>query len=241
MSKNAWVDTELEALTLADTRLENRSNKLLHQLSCNPQDSIPTACGGAAETKAAYRLFSHSEVKPEQILESHKSATLKRMSKHEVVLIPQDTTVLNFTSQPMRTDTGPTVSENSLGIYCHTSIAVTPNKVCLGVLSVTQWKRDKLQRVSRKERSKRDRSLPIEEKESYRWLEHCAEVDKYAQQLPGTQIISVADREGDIYELYDRAERLWRSPNAHYLIRCHYDRCVCTEQGKKRKTSSKAA
>ncbi len=58
------------------------------QLSRNATDSIPAACGGAAETKAAYRFFDNDQVTPEKIQKTHFQATLARMSEHPVILIP---------------------------------------------------------------------------------------------------------------------------------------------------------
>ncbi|MDP2322596.1 MAG: transposase, partial [Gammaproteobacteria bacterium] len=49
----------------------------------------------------------------------------------------------------------------------------------------------------------KDPDRPIEEKESYRWLEAYQDAARIAEQLPGTRIISVADREGDMFELFD--------------------------------------
>src|SRR5476651_1037991 len=94
-----WVIEELATLSLNDIRLNKRAQKVLAQLSRNATDSIPAACGGAAETKAAYRFFDNDQVEPEKIYDAHFDATFKRMEKCPVVLIPQDTTVLNFTTQ----------------------------------------------------------------------------------------------------------------------------------------------
>ena len=235
----SWTDIEFEELELCDKRLLNRGKQLLAQLSTSPQDSIPQACRGASEIKAAYRFFSNKRISAESIHESHRRATLSRMSHYPTVLIPQDTTVLNFTSQPERKDTGPTTQDNSQGIYCHVSIAVTPDKVCLGALSLTRWHREKLQRLTRKQRREKNLSTPIEDKESYRWLDHCQQINAYASELPNTELVSIADREGDLYELYDRANRHWTAPNMHYVIRAHYDRRVCDETGRRTTNSIK--
>jgi hypothetical protein len=52
-----WVIEELSSLSLGDKRVDRRAKKLVAQLSRNSTESIPTACGGAAETKAAYRFL----------------------------------------------------------------------------------------------------------------------------------------------------------------------------------------
>jgi hypothetical protein len=229
-----WIIEELATLSLGDKRLNKRAELVLTQLSRNPTDSIPTACCGAAETKATYRFFDNDQVTPEKIEKAHVDATLSRMAEHRVVLLPQDKTVLNFSKQYTRQDAGPTTKDSSHGIYLHTAIAVTPDKVCLGVVSSKQWHRKELQKLERKERKKKDYSLPIEEKESFRWLENYNKANEYAKKLPNTTIVSIADREGDIYKIYEEAQNVFSKEDAkaHYLIRAKTDRKVCTEDGK---------
>ena len=56
--------------------------------------------------------------------------------------------------------------ENRLGLYDHTHLAVTPHGLSLGVVGVEYFDRDEEGLGQSSERSK----LPIEEKESLRWL-----------------------------------------------------------------------
>ncbi len=157
------------------------------------------------------------------------------MQEHPVILIPQDTTVLNFSTQHDRKDAGPTTKDSTKGINLHCAIAVTPEKVCLGAISSKQWHREELQKLTKKERKKKNYETPIEEKESYRWLENYKNANEYATELPNTLIVSIADREGDIYDIYKEANGIFsdREPKAHYLIRAKTDRKICDEKGKK--------
>lgn len=82
------------------------------------------ACGGWAETKAAYRFFDNEKVEPEKIDESHLKMTLLRMSQEKVVLIPQDTTVLNFSKQ---------LERKRIGSYVH------PKTKPMSTKSNRQW------------------------------------------------------------------------------------------------------
>jgi hypothetical protein len=106
-----WVTLEMNSLTLGDELLNVRSKKVLTSLSNNPTDSMPTSCSGSGEMKAAYRFFNNDKVLPNKIQEAHFESTISRISRHEVVLIPQDTTVLNFTGQQLRSDAVPTTKE----------------------------------------------------------------------------------------------------------------------------------
>ena len=200
-----WIIEELSGLSFGDKRLKKRAQKILKHLSRNPTDSIPTACRGSGETKAAYRFFDNERVTPEEIDKTHVEATLARMQEYPVILIPQDTTVLNFSTQHDRKDAGPTTKDSTKGMHLHCAIAVTPEKVCLGAVSSKQWHREELQKLTRKERTRKNYETPIEEKESYRWLENYKKANEYAAQLPRTLIVSIADREGDIYDIYEEA------------------------------------
>lgn len=238
-----WIIEELATLSLGDKRLNKRAQKILTQLSSNPTDSIPVACRGAAETKATYRFFDNDQVTSDKIQETHLEATLSRMAEHSVVLIPQDTTVLNFSKQYDRQDAGPTTKDSAHGIYLHSAIAITPDKVCLGVLSSKQWHREALQKLTRKERTKINYSRSIEDKESYRWIENYNKANEYARKLPNTTVVSIADREGDIYNIYEEAQNIFSKAEAkaHYLIRAKTDRKVCTEEGKSTEYKIKSA
>lgn len=237
-----WIIEELGGLSLGDKRLDRRAQKILGHLSGHATDSIPTACRSAAEIKAAYRFFANDQVTPEKINQVHRECTLSRMETEAIVLIPQDTTVLHFNSQYERKDTGPTNQDFAKGMFLHCALAVTPEKVCLGMVSSQQWRREELQRLTRKERTQKNYELPIEEKESYRWLVNYRLAQEYAIRLPHTLIVSIADREGDLYDIYEEANQIFSNQqvHAHYLIRAKTDRRVSNEKGKKSKEKIKS-
>ena len=112
---------------------------------------------------------------------------------------------------------------------------MTPNKVCLGVVSVKQWYREKLQNLSNAERKKKNYATPIEEKESYRWLENYKHANKLAQEHEDNIIVSIADREGDIYDIYEEAQNniTNKKNNSHYIIRAKTDRNTVDKHGKR--------
>jgi len=53
----SWALEEMEQVNLGDKRLKARAVKLLSNLGSKPLETIPVACQGWAETKAAYRFF----------------------------------------------------------------------------------------------------------------------------------------------------------------------------------------
>ena len=96
----SWAQQEFETLDVGDARRTLRLIKLVADLSVQPTGSIPLACGGWPETKAAYRLLGNPALDWREVLEVHTERTGERMQEHPVVLCIQDTTELDFSSQP---------------------------------------------------------------------------------------------------------------------------------------------
>ena len=67
------------------------------------------------------------------------------------------------------------------------------------------------------------------------WLENYKAANEYANQLPNKLIVSIADREGDIYEIYNEANKMFSDEGAktHYLIRGKTNRKTCNKKESK--------
>jgi len=216
------LSNELEGLDVGDKRLKKRSIKVLEALGSSPQESIPTACGGWGETKAAYRLFDNKKITAQNILEPHYHCTLKRMEEHPVVLCVQDTSELDYTGKNDIQGLGPLNYESRQGLYIHPTLAVTPDKLCLGILDSWNWSREKGSLGGKK-----DSTRPIEEKESIRWLEGYQRVCEQQQDLPHTQLVYLGDREGDIYEIFEAHDKqAEQGIAADWLIRGQHNRLL---------------
>ena len=123
--------------------------------------------GDWAGLKAGYRFFDNPKVTPAKLLARHQTATWDRCAAEPIVLIAQDTTYLNFTSHTATTGLGPIGSGTEQGFLLHSALALTPDGVPLGLVAPMAWARDPETRG----RSARRKPWPIEEKESYRWLQ----------------------------------------------------------------------
>lgn len=211
------IGAELHGIHLGDERLNRRSELLIATLAANPAVSINAACQGWAETQAAYRLFDNNLVTPEKIIEPHIKATKKRIGEQQIALIVQDTTELDYTKHPPE-DAGCLNKEDRFGLYDHSSVAFTLEGVCLGVLDVEFFDRTAESLGKTRER----RGDPIEAKESFRWLEGYRLACEVARKHPETQIISVADRECDIYDIFLDAQQ--QEMPADFVIRAKVDR-----------------
>ena len=161
----SWAAAELGGADLGDARLNRRLVRVAERLGAQPNASIPVACNGWAETQAAYRLLAHEAVTWERVLTPHWNRSVERMRGQPVVLCIQDSTELNYSTQPGIAGLGPLNTLRQHGLHVHPTLAVTPEGVPLGVLDAWMWARD---RTTFGE----DRShWPIEAKESMRWLE----------------------------------------------------------------------
>jgi hypothetical protein len=199
--------------------------KLVSDLAAKPEASIPQACEDWASTKAAYRFLDHKKVTPEAIRAAHREKTVKRVKEHKTVLAVQDTTVLNYTMHQATSGLGPIDGNGSNGMHVHSVLAVSSDGIPLGLVHQQVWSRDPEKKREKEEHKK----LPIEEKESYRWLQS---LDATSKAVDGeTHIITVADREADIFELL----ALPRVSHMDLLIRAVQDRLVHVEDIEVRK------
>ena len=219
-----WVEREFGNIQLYDSRIKKRLFRLTRDFFASPGSLIPEACHGSeAEIKAAYRLFDNSKISMETILQSHYETTLERIKSERVVLAVQDTSFLNYTSHVTTEGLGPInhAKDNNIGLVLHDTMAFTPEGTPLGLLDVQLWARDEKEAGKSKLRKK----LPIEEKESMKWIKSYRSLLKYQSICPETTIVSVGDREADIYELF--LEAASRSNSPELLIR--------SDRGRRRK------
>jgi len=208
---------ELDGIDLGDKRLNDRSRILIERMGANMAASINASCQGWSETNAAYKFFDNDKVDPEKILRPHREATEKRIHEEKVVLVIQDTTELDFSKHPTR-DSGVLDADYRYGLYDHSHIAFTPERLCLGVVGVEFFSRTPESLGKAQERT----NDPIETKESFRWLKGYRLACELAASCPTTQIVSVADRECDIYDIFLETQE--HETPADFVIRAKQDR-----------------
>lgn len=226
-AENGWIAEELRTVDLGDERLDKRMPKILDRLASRPTVSIPAACNGWAETQAAYRFFDHEAVTEASVLAPHREATIQRIAQHRVVLLPQDTTELDYTSKKDKIKgLGPLNDENRVGLFAHPVVAVTPERLCLGTIHVHLWTRTDLEQGDL--RKQKD----IEEKESMRWLEGYRQACAVAERVPDTLVVSISDREGDIYECFAESLPEEGRRKAAWIIRARHNRSVTVDNTK---------
>lgn len=216
-TNNDWAVEEFGSVDFNDTRLNRRCQQLVGELAQQPTKSINQACEDAASVKAAYRFVDNRKVIPAQILLPHKQQTVDRMEPHPVVLAVQDTSFTNHTHHPKTKGLGAIgkKSQGQQGMGLHTTLALTTSGLPIGILGQQFFTRP----IGEPSHTPQELAkLPIEEKESNKWLEAMRNACALAPKK--TNLVHIADREADIYEFMVEAKSL----ETDFLVRASFDR-----------------
>ena len=226
--ETSWAEEEFAEVSLGDQRLAARLVKLCDRFSDAPESPINQACADWAETKAAYRFFQNENVAVGDILAAHRDKTVERARKHPTVLAVQDTTYLVYTSHPKTEGLGRLSLKHgknvkmiySTGLMMHTCLAVTPTGLPLGLLDQRFFSRKNcLLKTRTSKYAKPHDHLPVEQKESYRWMEALANTKKA---MGNSEVVAVADREADFYDLFRFSGQI----GCPVLVRANADRTI---------------
>jgi hypothetical protein len=227
-SEADWVQKEVGGCNFGDRRLGKRFEKLLAALAGRMGSSFSVACQDWANTKAAYRFLANERVSEREMLAGHFQATRDRVAATAgPVLVLHDTTEFSFTRQeqtaigllrqlPMQSAFGAQLV--ACGILMHSSLVVTTDGVPLGLGAIKFWTRKRFKGTDALKRKINPTRIPIETKESMRWLENL----QHSTALVGTtkRCIHIGDRESGIYELFCLAQK----QRTQFLLRMCVDR-----------------
>ena len=222
LDATSWAVTEFAEAELGDLRRTQRLVQLAHALAQRPGAALPEACGSGAMLKAAYRFFTNDDITPDDRLQSHIEATYGRLNAVPIVLAVQDTTEANWTNLRVTEGLGPLGNTACHGLLVHTTLAMTPERVPLGLLAQQVWARDP-DDIGKRARRKQ---LPISQKESHKWLHSLDAVYTARDCCPTTHMISVGDRAADVYDVLVAP----RPAGVDLLIRASWNRCVNAPQ-----------
>jgi len=223
---SAWIENELKGCEFPDVRLGKRFRTVIEQLATGIGGSLPFACQDWANTKAAYRFLDNSRINEAEILKGHFQATQERFAATSgTILVLHDTTEFTFRREHTeaigkihKTSAGPTKPgrprlHTVCGLLMHSSLAVTTEGLPLGLASVKFWTRKKFKGTNALRGRVNAARIPIEKKESIRWLENLRRSTEELRN-PG-RCIHIGDRESDIFELFCASE----DAKTYFLIR----------------------
>ena len=205
-----------------DKRLEERGNQILQSM-CQKESAIANRyCANATEEMGSRRFMANERIQNQQLKDA-VYASCREQVQGKRVLAFQDTSEVNYQKHAGRLsredkELGPVNQSRDIGFFLHPTLVVDEvTQFPLGFSSIQDRNRDWKQETKKKRNYKK---RPIEEKESYRWIESALETK---HQLPEAQhILIIGDRECDIYE------ELVRVPDARcdVLFRCAQDRTL---------------
>lgn len=221
-----WAEQEFGGCALPDARLRARLLTLARDFYARPTANVAQACASRAKTKAAYRFLDHDQTTMQTLLQPHHLATEARVRAESIVLAVQDTTSLNYTAHAATEGMGPigTTAQGPQGLNLHSTLAFSVEGTPLGFVDVQCWARDP-DDFGKKDRRHR---LPIEAKESFKWLKSYRAVAAVQARCQDTTLVSVGDREADIYELFQEAVAHPQGPKL--LVRAAHNRKLRDEQ-----------
>lgn len=224
--KSNWLNEELSACKFEDKRLDKRFKQLCEQLWNNLGESIPFACQDWSSTKGAYRFFDNNRLSEKEILAGHFQSTKDRFSNtNGRILVLQDTTEFSYQRKNPELIGSTKIIQNGnksygqvkrhtiCGMLMHSSLVVTTEGLPLGIAAIKFWTRKKFKGCTALKRHVNPTRVPIEEKESIRWLDNMRQSMELLNDPH--RCIHIGDRESDIYELFCTAKEI----RTHFLVR----------------------
>lgn len=227
---SCWALNEFGGANFGDSRLTTRLIKLADHLAALPESSINQACGSWSEAKAAYRFFQNESILESEILNAHVKKTVERTKSYDTILAIQDTCYISYKNHGKTKGLGiiasrirsKTTNFKTPGLVMHTSFALTTDGLAVGLLDQKIHSRPPLpEGVKELKKKSHGIALAIQDKESIRWLESLKKT-KDALELSNVRVVTVCDREADIYDFFEYSDRI----DSPVLVRARQDRRV---------------
>ncbi|MFN7097363.1 MAG: IS4 family transposase [Gammaproteobacteria bacterium] len=229
---DAWLTEELSYCQFKDQRLETRFKQVVSSMNKNFGKTIPEIFNDWSEVKGAYRFLSNERVDESEILHSHFLNTQNRIEASEApILLLHDTSEfsykrkkpeeIGFISKKKLKSAGRDMPQHIsvCGILMHASLAITQEGLPLGLTATKFWSRKVFKNTNEIKRHINPTRIPVNEKESVKWLNNL-ENSLFSLKNNASKVINICDREGDIYELFSKAEQL----NSNFIIRACVNR-----------------
>ncbi|GAB2784555.1 hypothetical protein GCM10027275_31010 [Rhabdobacter roseus] len=160
-------------------------------MQAKPGHSFSAACGPSVR-KSAHRLFSKDA--SVDIQQGHRQMTSQRCQSQGLVLVVEDTTDLNFSGHGHTQGLGNLGGRRDVkGLSMHSALALSTAGEPLGLIGQHIWA------SLSSGRSQHERTYPIEQKESYKWIRTKQWVNDWLSGYTG-RVLVVGDREADFYE-----------------------------------------
>lgn len=221
--------SEFKEANLGDKRLNKRLDAIAQAFESEHGQSISFSCGDWKSVKGAYRFFDNDRFDEADIIEPHINQTFKRIHaiKNQKTLILHDSSEIILPGNKVIEGAGQMGffkhkhSKDewaTQGMMFHSSLALSQIGVPLGVSAQQLWTRDIKNRRKIRNQKKNFTRVPVEEKESYKWLKGVSLSCKKANSPEN--LVHVCDRDADMHELFDHCNNL----KTNFLVRAVHQR-----------------
>ena len=223
-----WAEKEMGHVHLGDRRRTQRLVKMTTALAQNPNGTLPSTFTEWKTLRAAYRLFAEADVTQAAIVAPHTQRVAQACRVPGAYLLVEDTTTLSFNTPAATADLGPVNDQGGHGFLVHNTLALrvvdwardqVPTVTVLGLAGQQCWSRPK---VALKRQQKTKAAQLGRARESARWAASWA---AWSPAPAAVQWIYVADRESDIYEVFERCA----GRGADWVIRAAQARALVAE------------
>ena len=209
----------------SNLKSERRANNFLKSMVKKESFSVLSISKNWADAMGNYRMLDNKNVELDDIKQGIVNDCARKANCPHALII-QDTTQPNYEKHRGRikpnSGLGVIGDNKSLGYFLHPTLVMNAESCDVyGVSDIKTWIREENREAKKKEERKQ---TPIEQKESYRWLDSIEQSKKI---LTGCEMMTaISDREGDIYEVFSRVP----DKRTHLLIRSRDNRRIYTDK-----------
>jgi hypothetical protein len=195
---------------LGDPRRTARLVRMVQALACggagDAGGTLTSVIRDRHQAKAAYRLLDRPEVTHPAVIAGHGAQVLDATAGPGDYLLIEDTTAIAYPGLRQARGLGPIGEDHTRGLWAHQTLVVKVDwprerEQLLGLLGQKVWARPTPSWAGRGSRRRHAYASP-QARESQRWM---AALQQAGGAMAGTTWTYVADRESDIYELFQSA------------------------------------
>lgn len=206
--------------TFGDTRLTSRFKETCGLFEQGLSQTIPQVSLKKSQSKAVYRFFDNKNVNPQKMLNTCRPEIESLFLRDQPFRLLQisDSTELDFTRKKGAPQLGSLNYVRQKGLLLHSSVLFNDLGLPMGLL----WQSYKSRKEEDFGKSEERLNLPIDQKETQRWLDHFVQGQDLCKKHPNVELIYLADSEADIMELF----QLRQEPRMHLIVRSKHDRLL---------------
>lgn len=193
----AWAEEQFGKTHLGDPRRTERLVKLAATIANQPGRALVNITQSPADMEGAYRFLRNEHVDAQAIAEAGFQATTLRAQSHHLLLALEDTTNIVYSHRSIREELGHVNNSNRhRGMLAHSVLLFAPQAdEVVGLIEQSRWTRD----ISTRGKRRLHAQTPYQDKEGYKWESASRNMASRLQDKM-SDVISVCDREADIYE-----------------------------------------